>query len=207
MTIKPLSEYSIDELHKELDNRNIIQSIHDKEYELNKTDKFLKASPIGKNRDKYVTVPADSIMIVLDALKGNADVYKEHYTLNNMLFHNRDIVTLLEEAMAQLNEPIVGLDKYSNNYQIDNFFENTEVIAEVTLSDIASIAIDIIIEYTEFDKLGELTKEQNQEILTEIIGKPLNEFRDELYVYNLHILDMIEPHIRKAIMSKLEPNK
>lgn len=173
--------------------------------ELAHTNNYLEQKGIKEHVGKALVISADTLAVLVEAAKGNQNEVANLVTEDGLHFPGRSIVTLLDSAIAESESAIKSLTRESvhkNIYQLEN---NFEVIGHVTLNDIAYVASEMEIEDVE-PKPSTLTTEQVNNIVTNVIGSPFEDIRENFdYLGDGYgIRKAIEPYIRKQIRKELE---
>lgn len=196
--MKPLNQYTTEELQQELKNR---QNPSDMENQLQETNKFLVEKGIKQHEGKAVTIWADSLFILLEAIKGDRNAVEYHITQDNLHFQDKNVHSLLESAVAEAEDVLSSLNPEREINNILNIGNDSEVIHSVTLEDITNAIDDMYVDNEINDNdVKNLTMKDHQNIITEILGEPIEDLRTSFIpanAYRIHVL--IQNHIKSTI--------
>lgn len=174
--------------------------------ELARTDGYLQNKNRKQHEGKAVLISADALATLLEAVNGDKRAVDNHVTVDNWHFSDRDVVTLLESAVAESEKALKSLSNPERNTGLYNIESNFEVIGHLTLDDITHIASEMELEYEE-QKLDftELSAEQTERIVTKIIGEPIDNLRDSIADLGdgRSIRKLMRKHIEQVIREEL----
>lgn len=175
--------------------------------ELSRTDAYLHNQNRKQHEGKAVLISADALATLLEAVNGDKRAVDNHVTVDNWHFGDRDVVTLLESAVAESEKALKSLSKPERDTGLYNNESNFEVVGHLTLDDITFIASEMELEYEDQNlDFTKLSAEQTERIVTNIIGEPIDNLRK--FIGDLgdgrSIRNLIRKHIEQVIREELK---